>query len=288
MKTIVKTKKEVDPDFLELYKSFLSSQADDTVLQQRFELLKRHLQEFIKTIAEFGTELCKNNVPMDGSIIAFARRATSQEFKDYVEFKDSDVYLLVMQTCVLFKELFENFEIKCRNDQTDIRLFPFSIFDFKSIFACVEDRDARAVILDKLRAINAVCLEFTNEAFEPPFDIEKMGALFEKAISTIESRIDRCQDAFYILKKSASKFKDNYRCYYKETAQTGNQLLVIKSFISDISSDPEITKTHKKKAQLSWQFKKILLFLQDNYINNMKDANPMVNNLLKMALKNLA
>jgi hypothetical protein len=288
MKAIVKTRKDADPEFLQLYKSFMDSQADDAILQERFVFLKDRLREFVRLVSEFGLELCKHNVPIDDSIIKFACRATNKEFADYCEFKDSDVYLSIMQTCVLFKQLFENFDIKCQNDEMDIRLFSFSIFDFKSIIVCVEDREAKALLFDKVRAINDVCVEFTNEAFEPPFDVDKMGELFNRAICMIENKIDRCQDAFYILKRSASKFKENYKTYYKETAQTGNQLLVIKSFISDISNDPEITKTHKKKAQLSWQFKKILMFLQDNYLKNVKDVNPMVNNLLKMALKNLS
>ena len=232
----------------------------------------------------FSKTLVKFNVPVDNSIVNFAKKIYETAYVDYKSLKETDVYVQVMQSCVFFKVLYENFDAKCKNDEMNIKLFEWSDFDFKYIVIHAA-KENYPVIFDELSKIKSIFAEFVAEAFEPPMDIEKMVYVVSEAFNQLELKLARCQDAFVILRSSLDILKNNYKEYYKECISTGNNLSFLDAYKRAITNNPALQNRRKKSATLQAQFNNILRLLNDTYLQHMHNVDPKTKEIINVLLQ---
>lgn len=282
IKTIKSTK--LSKQLKRLCEETLLTAEGEEILVVKFERLTNAMLLLAERLLAFSKLLVVHRVPIDDSLVNFALLLHRQYFKSYDALKESDAYIQIMRTCVTFKDLFEKFEIKCINDEVNIQIFAWSDFDFKSIMIYVDDPVNRNALFDELKTIKNVLDTFVFEAFEPSVNISKVVKLVNEAFDNMEKKLDRCRDAFAILRSSLGILEDNYEAYYKEAILTGNSMSFLESFKRAIANNPVLQK-RRKKCNLQMQFNMILNLLDTSIIQNMDKLNPEIKAVISSLLK---
>jgi len=242
-------------------------------------LLSELLLKFSKTLVTY-------KIPIDNSIVNFALLLHEQKYDSYDSIKQSAVYLQIMQTCVLFKNIFDNFESKSKSDEINIPVFAWSeAFDFKHIYMYASPKNEGIHDIESiLREIHVVLKTFVEEAFQPTIDITKLTELVNEAFDVMQKKLTRCEEAFRILRSSLVILEENYADYHKESVITGNPMSFITSYEMAIANNPELTKSKKSKVVLQMQFKKILGMLNDSLLQKMNNLNPELKQMISVLL----
>lgn len=279
-----KLKKE-EEEFLEMYKDVMLNQEDKIIITRKLQVLNQAIQKFNVELRAFDAVLRKHNVTVDASILNFCEILSKLAFTDYNALKNSTVYLQIMQTCLALKRIFKSeIETLAYGDNLIIEPFTFSTFNLKHVFMYVDDTKIAHSIAQQLKKIYTdTCNIFIEEVFEPPIDASKMGKVINDALKILRTKIPKCDQAFDIIQRAVSQFESNYTTYYKESVVTGNNMGVMRSFISDIMESPEV-KASKRRASLMLQFRTILKYLNDNYIDTLK-KDPKTHTLISLVKK---
>lgn len=280
------TRKKIDPELYDLYNTLLSDSEDSDIIDKKLNLLKKAMVDFTSELEIFYGLLRHYKLPVDEDMIKFAYDLKYLQISSYKSVRDSNYYILIMQTCVLFRDLYKRYDEICGNDEMFVKIFAFSEFDFKSIFTHVDDRRITDELLRHVDKLHDICNIFVDEAFDPPISIDKMSHAIMTALSVLRKRFQRCDRAFDLLQRSAEKLKDNYSTYYKESIQCGNPMMILQSFVTDIANDPDIS-SRRNQLLVQMQFKKILNYLKDNYLQHAQHLNPNASKLLNLALNQL-
>lgn len=278
--------KKIERNLKQLYEEALSNTEDKDILCQKIDELTNGMIKLSELLFKFSKTLVTYNVPIDDSLVNFALLLHQQKYDTYESIKQSTVYLQIMETCVLFKNIFDNFELKSKSDEIIIPVFSWSeSFNFKHIYMYAEPKDEGIKNIEiLLREINDVLKIFVEEAFEPAINIKKLTTLVNEAFDVMQLKLPRCEEAFKILRSSLLILEKNYKDYHKESVLTGNTMSFITSYETAISNNPDLITTRKSKAVLQMQFKKILGMLNDSLLQKMNNVNPELKQIISVLL----
>lgn len=281
--------KRIERNLKQLYEEALLNTESPEIIKEKLDILTNGMANLSELLFKFSKSLVKYKIPIDDSLVKFAVVLTEQKFESYDALKQSDVYLNIMQTCVLFKQLFTGFETKSTSDEINIAVFHWSTFNFKHIYMYAEPSAEGIRALESiLTEIRDVLKCFIDEAFKPSIDITKLTRLVNEAFDVMEKKLSRCEEAFDILRSSLKILEDNYETYHKESVLTGNPIAFITSYEQAIAANPKLTTNRKKKIVLQMQFKKILGMLNDSLLQKMNNVNPEIKNIISTLLNQVS
>ena len=275
-----KLRKE-EEEFLEMYRDFLNNNEDADIVDKKLHTLNSAFASLATALSELAAML--GTVP--NNISEFASTLHALKFTNYKALKESEAYAQVMHTCVSLKRTATtSFDTLAYNDELVIEPFTFSNFNLKHVFMFINDKHKQEAIVEHIKKIYAdTCSIFIAEVFEPPVNIAKMSDIVFNAIKVLRVRIKNCNRAFSVIQTSVKQFETNYATYYKESVISGNNMGVVRSFISDLMSSPEV-KESKHPALLIREFRTILKYLTDNYIDSLK-KDPKTSKMLDLLKK---
>ena len=289
-RVITKKKKNIcQEELMELCKEIMENKEDPIIMGEKFIKLKKYCQEFSQYLKEFNNILKKYSLPLpaDNSLENFAKSIDSFLLicETYKQLKNSDIYVLIIQTCVLFKNVFEDIERNSKNDTPIMKIFEFSSWNFKDLFINDLKEEEIKESLGILGKLNTVCQDFSEEIFLPDMDIKKFHNLILNALDILEKKIPKCKSAFYSIRQSVELFNNNFAKYNKEAKIIGNNLQIMQFFIQDIADSPEVLKS-SRPATLKREFKVIINHISMLYSSNFKNQ-PQAAKLIQMALSSL-
>lgn len=298
-KVIVKQKKCKDnilSDISDLYKNiFDNSKMDKRVILEKLIKIKILLTEFKNNLVLFNELLIKYHIFIDINITHFIQLLNDvlgmpNNAELYDELIKSDVYLKVIQTCALIKNVYENIDSIKNDEDQDIKLFAFSTFSIKLIFNLDNNYTISVTVIENefLDALKNMYLNVHNiseEIFKPDIDIDSVCILINRSLDLLKTKVQRCDNAFNIIRNSLDIFRGNFNKYYKEAKISGNDNGIILNFFSDLS-DSENLKKYKNSATISREFKTIITYIYQTKAKAFKNQ-PQINNLLNSAIRYL-
>lgn len=294
-KVIVKQKKSKDVllnDISNMYKEvFESPKLDETIITGKVNNLLELLNNFKEVVNEFNVFLINNQIFIDLNIRHFLDMLTSlinvkidNVIEKYKYITESPIYSQIIRSCVLIKNIYENIEGIKKDDDQFIKLFEFSDFSIKSIFS-LDDKVLENNFLIILKKMYNVVFKISEEIFKPDIDIKKLSEFIKLSITTLRTKVSRCDRAFNIIENSVDLLDNNFKDYFREAKINGNDSGIIFYFLNDLSKSENIKK-YRSSATLTRQFRTIMKYLYDANQQVFKNR-PQIDTIVKTTLKSL-
>jgi hypothetical protein len=137
-----------------------------------------------------------------------------------------------------------------------LKLFSFSKLDFKLIQSHPNYKPFKKYMLLMLHIIYRSSIEVYEILVSPDVDIDKVSKVIIDSLLKLKKKIRDCDEAFKKIENGVRLLKGNFANYYKDFVKTGDNSIIIGSFLSDV-----IKKT-KGNVKVATQFKKIVSFIQ--------------------------
>jgi hypothetical protein len=115
----------------------------------------------------------------------------------------------------------------------------------------------------------------------PDIDVDKVINVLMESIDDVQKHIPRCEKAFAVIKANSQMLRNNFSEYYKDFQESGNRVIILENFISDLSKNAE------GDPQLMRQFRKIIKFIREHTQKIGATKDPRLNSLIQTSLNQL-
>jgi hypothetical protein len=274
-----------------------TSHADPSIIKPKYVKLRGNLIKFCKVfqlflnfknfVEEFPE--CKNGfdeiknfidkIQSENDLILNpvedAKKLETMEKKElndsYNKLKDSnEIQQIIITSSILgkHKKYLENKdtlsdEFIRREPGLSMLPFSFSSIDFKKIWVSDNvNTMTKKFILSILSHIYKTGYEIYDLVTSPNVDIKKFSEVLIRNIGMLKKQVPRCDKAFDIIADSVKMLEGNFKGYYKTSVEAENPSIIIESFIVDVSMK------QKSNAQITRQFRKIIMFMKKKSANN--------------------
>lgn len=151
--------------------------------------------------------------------------------------------------------------------------------DFKVIWISDNLTDViKTYLLTILHHIYKDTISIYDVIMSPDVDIKSLSGALVGAITKIKKQIPRCNRAFKTIENSVNMLEDNFNKYWIDSVESENPNVILTNFITDVSMN------QKADADLTRQFKKIIMYLKKASSNRQND--PRIKSLFKILGKN--
>lgn len=137
-------------------------------------------------------------------------------------------------------------------------------------------------VLLTLHHVYTDTLDLYRVITSPDIDVAEFTDLLIASIDRLSTTpgLSRCKHAFHRIRSSVEMLRTNFTEYYRESVSVGMPSTIIQNFILDVSKGGAVN------AQMTWEFKKIINYMQKMSVQNGRAQDPQVRQLFSILQHN--